>query len=100
MAVLGLAVRPCRTSMTLSHCPATGMLEGCTAGSTSVYSVCFNLLDFGTANFLDKGKFVDVTVGDLCPDCGRNEIDLSWSAFQKLALLDDGRINVTWNSYE
>ncbi|PBK97589.1 hypothetical protein ARMGADRAFT_1027076 [Armillaria gallica] len=47
-----------------------------------------------------KGKFVDVTVGDLCPDCGRNEIDLSWSAFQKLAPLDDGRINVTWNFYE
>ncbi|SJL07610.1 uncharacterized protein ARMOST_10960 [Armillaria ostoyae] len=84
MAVSGLAVRPCRMSTTLSHSPATDMLEGCTAGSTSVYS----------------GKFVDVTIGDLCPDCGRNEIDLSRSAFQKLAALDDGRINVTWNFYE
>ncbi len=84
----------------LSHSPTTGMLERCTAGSISVYNVCFNLLDFSAANFLDKGKFVDVTIGDLCPDCGYNKIDLLWSAFQKLVPLDDGCINVTWNFYK
>ncbi|PBK90507.1 hypothetical protein ARMGADRAFT_1111869 [Armillaria gallica] len=44
-----------------------------------------------------KGKFVDATIGDLCPGCGHNGIDLSPSAFEKLAPLDDGRIQVTWN---
>ncbi|KAK0207711.1 RlpA-like double-psi beta-barrel-protein domain-containing protein-containing protein [Armillaria fumosa] len=44
-----------------------------------------------------NGKFVDATIGDLCPGCGHNGLDLSNSAFQKLAPLDDGRIKVTWN---
>ncbi|KAK0221143.1 riboflavine-aldehyde-forming enzyme [Armillaria nabsnona] len=71
-----------------------------------------------------KGKVVDATIGDLCPGCGHtvdstdkpmgyggvcpyrgmgyyrvdcNGIDLSPSAFEKLAPLDDGRIQVTWN---
>ncbi|KAK0220298.1 hypothetical protein IW262DRAFT_1273119, partial [Armillaria fumosa] len=37
------------------------------------------------------------TLGDLCPGCGHNVLDLSSSAFQKLAPLDDGHIKVTWN---
>ncbi|KAK0457335.1 riboflavine-aldehyde-forming enzyme [Desarmillaria tabescens] len=44
-----------------------------------------------------KGKSVDATVRDLCPGCGTNGIDLSSSAFQELAGLDVGRIQVTWN---
>ncbi|KAK0457324.1 riboflavine-aldehyde-forming enzyme [Desarmillaria tabescens] len=44
-----------------------------------------------------KGKFVDATIEDLCPGCGHNVIDLSSSALQKLAPLDDGRIGITWN---
>ncbi|PBK66769.1 hypothetical protein ARMSODRAFT_939053 [Armillaria solidipes] len=44
-----------------------------------------------------NGKFVDATIGDLCPGCGINGIDLSSSAFQELAPLDVGRIQVTWN---
>ena len=45
----------------------------------------------------DKGKHVDVTVVDLCPGCGPNDIDLSEGAFKKLASLGTGRIQVTWN---
>ncbi|KAK0221099.1 RlpA-like double-psi beta-barrel-protein domain-containing protein-containing protein [Armillaria nabsnona] len=44
-----------------------------------------------------KGKFVDATIADLCPGCGHNGIDLSPSALEKLAPLDEGRIQVTWN---
>ncbi|PBK90467.1 hypothetical protein ARMGADRAFT_1082722 [Armillaria gallica] len=44
-----------------------------------------------------KAKFVNATIGDLCPGCGHNGIDLSPSAFDKLAPLDDGCIQVTWN---
>ncbi|KAK0433238.1 hypothetical protein EV421DRAFT_1718754, partial [Armillaria borealis] len=43
-----------------------------------------------------KGKFVDATIGDLCPGYGHNGIDLSPSAFEKLAPLDDRRIQITW----
>ncbi|SJL17496.1 uncharacterized protein ARMOST_21048 [Armillaria ostoyae] len=46
---------------------------------------------------LDEGRSVDVTIRDLCPGCGPNEIDLSSSAFQQLAGLDVGRIQVTWD---
>ncbi|PBK66791.1 barwin-like endoglucanase [Armillaria solidipes] len=44
-----------------------------------------------------EGKSVDVTIRDLCPGCGSNGIDLSSSAFQQLAGLDVGRIQVTWD---
>ncbi|PBK62485.1 hypothetical protein ARMSODRAFT_1024896 [Armillaria solidipes] len=44
-----------------------------------------------------QGNFVDATTGDLCPSCGHNGIDLSLSAFEELAPLDDGRIQITWN---
>ncbi|KAK0497531.1 riboflavine-aldehyde-forming enzyme [Armillaria luteobubalina] len=44
-----------------------------------------------------NGKSVDATIGDLCPGCGTNGIDLSSSAFQVLAPLDVGRMQVTWN---
>ncbi|KAK0203205.1 hypothetical protein DFS33DRAFT_1385557 [Desarmillaria ectypa] len=44
-----------------------------------------------------NGKFVDAAIEDLCSGCGHNGIDLSSSAFEKLALLDDGCIKVTWN---
>ncbi|KAK0497530.1 riboflavine-aldehyde-forming enzyme [Armillaria luteobubalina] len=44
-----------------------------------------------------QGKSVDVTISDLCPGCGPNGIDLSPSAFQQLAGLDVGRIQVAWD---
>ncbi|KAI0674960.1 RlpA-like double-psi beta-barrel-protein domain-containing protein-containing protein [Trametes maxima] len=44
-----------------------------------------------------QGKFVDATVVDLCPGCASGSIDLSPSAFERLAPLDAGRIHVTWN---
>ncbi|KZT20523.1 hypothetical protein NEOLEDRAFT_1122554, partial [Neolentinus lepideus HHB14362 ss-1] len=44
-----------------------------------------------------NGQFVDATVVDECPGCGPNDIDLSPAAFQRLASLDQGRIQVTWD---
>ncbi|KAK0431975.1 RlpA-like double-psi beta-barrel-protein domain-containing protein-containing protein [Armillaria borealis] len=44
-----------------------------------------------------EGRSVDVIIRDLCPGCGPNGIDLSSSAFQQLADLDVGRIQVTWD---
>ncbi|KAF9556285.1 riboflavin-aldehyde forming enzyme [Agrocybe pediades] len=38
-----------------------------------------------------------VQVVDTCPGCGVNGIDLSPGAFQALAPLDVGRIQVTWD---
>ncbi|TFK46270.1 barwin-like endoglucanase [Heliocybe sulcata] len=43
-----------------------------------------------------NGKSVDAKVVDECPGCGSNDIDLSPAAFKKLAPLDKGRIQVTW----
>ncbi|KAI3598553.1 non-catalytic module family expn protein [Moniliophthora roreri] len=48
-------------------------------------------------NSPSQDKYVDVTVVDLCPGCGPNDIDLSEGAFKKLASLGTGRIKVTWN---
>ncbi|KAK0203225.1 riboflavine-aldehyde-forming enzyme [Desarmillaria ectypa] len=39
-----------------------------------------------------NGKFVDLPLGDLCPGCGPNGIDISSSSFQVPAPLDVGRI--------
>ncbi|KAK0185020.1 riboflavine-aldehyde-forming enzyme [Armillaria mellea] len=44
-----------------------------------------------------KENFVVATVGDLCPGCGPNGLDLTSSAFETLTSLDDGRILVTWH---
>ncbi|KAF9531338.1 RlpA-like double-psi beta-barrel-protein domain-containing protein-containing protein [Crepidotus variabilis] len=44
-----------------------------------------------------QGKTVDVTVVDTCPGCSQYSIDLSPAAFQKLAPLSVGRIQVSWN---
>ncbi|RDX44876.1 hypothetical protein OH76DRAFT_1421115 [Lentinus brumalis] len=44
-----------------------------------------------------QGRFVDATVVDLCPGCASGSIDLSPGAFQQLASLDAGRIQVTWD---
>ncbi|PBK91869.1 barwin-like endoglucanase [Armillaria gallica] len=43
-----------------------------------------------------EGRSVVVTVRDLCPGCLSGGIDLSPSAFQQLASLDVGRMQVTW----
>ncbi|KAF4612062.1 hypothetical protein D9613_003619 [Agrocybe pediades] len=44
-----------------------------------------------------QGKTIDATVVDSCPGCSQYSIDLSPSAFQALAPLDAGRIQVDWN---
>ncbi|KAK0488453.1 riboflavine-aldehyde-forming enzyme [Armillaria novae-zelandiae] len=44
-----------------------------------------------------NGKFVDATIGDLCPGCSPNRIDLLLSAFQVLAPLSVGCMQVNWN---
>ncbi|MFI1798061.1 cysteine/serine endopeptidase inhibitor [Streptomyces sp. NPDC020379] len=44
-----------------------------------------------------QGKTIRVPVKDKCPSCDRTHIDLSKTAFQKLAPLDKGVINgITW----
>ena len=43
------------------------------------------------------GKSITVPVRDKCPGCDRNHIDLSQAAFQELAPLDRGVVNVTWS---
>ncbi len=47
--------------------------------------------------FLDQGRFVDVTVVDECPGCEPGHIDLSEGAFQQLADLGAGLIQVDYN---
>ncbi|KAD4178038.1 hypothetical protein E3N88_26629 [Mikania micrantha] len=42
------------------------------------------------------GSSVDVTIVDLCPGCGPNQIDLSQEAFAVIANPDAGRINVEY----
>ncbi|KAJ6479104.1 RlpA-like double-psi beta-barrel-protein domain-containing protein-containing protein [Mycena sanguinolenta] len=44
-----------------------------------------------------NGKNIDVTIGDLCPGCGTDGIDLSEGAFAALADLGVGVIPVQWN---
>ncbi|KAI0779647.1 riboflavin-aldehyde forming enzyme [Fomes fomentarius] len=44
-----------------------------------------------------QGLFVSATVADLCPGCGSGSIDLTPVAFQQLASLDAGRIQVSWD---
>ncbi|XP_076941196.1 EG45-like domain containing protein [Bidens hawaiensis] len=43
------------------------------------------------------GNSVDVTVVDLCPGCGGNQVDLSQEAFTVIANPDAGRINIEYN---
>ncbi|KAI0769352.1 RlpA-like double-psi beta-barrel-protein domain-containing protein-containing protein [Trametes elegans] len=44
-----------------------------------------------------QGKSVQATVADLCPGCGSGGVDLSPVAFEQLAPLSAGRIQVTWD---
>ncbi|KAI0745534.1 RlpA-like double-psi beta-barrel-protein domain-containing protein-containing protein [Earliella scabrosa] len=44
-----------------------------------------------------QGRFVDATVVDLCPSCPSGSIDLSPAAFTRLASVDAGRIQVSWD---
>ncbi|KAI1796501.1 RlpA-like double-psi beta-barrel-protein domain-containing protein-containing protein [Ganoderma leucocontextum] len=44
-----------------------------------------------------QGQLVDATVVDLCPGCASGSIDLSPAAFEQLAPLDDGRVEVSWD---
>jgi expansin (peptidoglycan-binding protein) len=43
-----------------------------------------------------QGRQVDATVVDTCPGCAEEGIDLSPAAFQALAPLEAGRIQVDW----
>ncbi|KAL1660201.1 Non-catalytic module family EXPN protein [Schizophyllum commune] len=43
------------------------------------------------------GKSVTVTVADLCPGCAANGLDLTSAAFQQLAALGEGNIDVDWS---
>jgi expansin len=43
-----------------------------------------------------KGTVV-VRIVDKCPGCDRGDLDLSKTAFSKIANLSDGRIKITWH---
>lgn len=43
-----------------------------------------------------NGKSVTVTVRDRCAGCQTNDLDVSPSAFQKVATLSEGRVRVQW----
>ncbi|TDL21291.1 hypothetical protein BD410DRAFT_840733 [Rickenella mellea] len=43
------------------------------------------------------GRSTTVTVTDSCPGCGINDLDFSPTAFQDLADLSVGRINIEWS---
>ncbi|TDL15734.1 barwin-like endoglucanase [Rickenella mellea] len=43
-----------------------------------------------------NGRSTTVTVTDVCPGCGDFDLDLSPTAFQDLADLSVGRINIEW----
>lgn len=42
-------------------------------------------------------KSVTVKVVDTCPSCDKGDVDLSPTAFKKLAKLNKGRIDITWD---
>ncbi|KAI7882560.1 hypothetical protein K492DRAFT_176185 [Lichtheimia hyalospora FSU 10163] len=45
-----------------------------------------------------KGEDVTVTAVDTCPSCGSGDVDVSPASFQKLASLDEGRLQgASWN---
>lgn len=46
-----------------------------------------------------KGKHGSVTVKvvDTCPGCGKNDIDLSPKAFEKIAKKKDGEAKISWS---
>lgn len=46
---------------------------------------------------VNNGNHIDVTIGDLCPGCRTDDIDLSEGALAALALLGTGRILVQWH---
>lgn len=48
----------------------------------------------------DQDKSVAVTVVDRCQGCAEGDVDLSPTAFSKLANQDLGRIKVTWTLQE
>ncbi|MEM6293461.1 MAG: expansin EXLX1 family cellulose-binding protein [Myxococcota bacterium] len=39
---------------------------------------------------------VDVRIVDLCPECAPGDIDLSPQAFERIAPLEDGRVEIQW----
>lgn len=40
---------------------------------------------------------IDIRIVDECPECLPGDIDLSPTAFEKIARLDDGRVPITWH---
>ncbi|KAJ6545086.1 RlpA-like double-psi beta-barrel-protein domain-containing protein-containing protein, partial [Mycena vulgaris] len=44
-----------------------------------------------------NGQSIDVAVGDLCPGCPADGIDLSQGAFAAIENLDVGRMTVSWS---
>ena len=91
-----------RTAIWSSPSARTSTLEGPTAGATSMFIVSETGFrsyvfadDFCASS--DQGQFVDATVVDLCPGCASGSIDLSTGAFEQLAPISVGRLQVSWD---
>ncbi|KAF9314150.1 hypothetical protein BG003_004495, partial [Podila horticola] len=50
-----------------------------------------------TVHIQHGGKSVTAKVVDTCPECASGSLDLSQAAFQSLASLDQGEIDITWS---
>ncbi|KAF7365961.1 Riboflavin-aldehyde forming enzyme [Mycena venus] len=83
MATLAPVGLRCRTRTSLLPCHRRTITMG---------AHCWQHLDVEY-----NGQHIDVTIGDLCPGCGTDDIDLSQGAFAALADLNLGRIPVQWH---
>ncbi|QPG76058.1 hypothetical protein FOA43_003444 [Brettanomyces nanus] len=84
----------CGTSSTDEDlvCAIAKSLYDSSASSDSISTYCGEYI---TANY--DGKSVRVKVVDSCESCAETDLDFSPSAFQQLADLDIGVIEITWN---
>ena len=62
-----------------------------------------NAADFGNsdpcgacAHVVGPDGEIDICIVDLCPDCAQGNIDLSPTAFAKIAKLETGRVPISW----
>lgn len=68
------------------------------------YIGAMNSVDYDSASFCGacaevsgpNGTSVTVKIIDQCPECNKGDVDLSPEAFEQLAPLIDGRINISW----
>ena len=86
---------------------AAGGIGNCSFDDTKISPFLIGAMndeDYGTADFCGACVHVDGPIGsvkvqiiDRCPECVSGDIDLSPEAFEKIAKIIDGRINISWH---